>query len=176
MGQLIGLARVGRDAELRHTQQGDAVASVSLAFNYGKKGQDGNRPTQWVDASIWGARAESLTPYLLKGTLLQVTLDDPHIETFQRQDGTQGHKMVGRISSLEFASRPPESTGQAAPQTTQARLKAPQPPQRTPQNEYQAARNGQLPPSPGGGGGFADMEDNIPFARHHGSRNWACFQ
>jgi single-strand DNA-binding protein len=40
------------------------VANVSLAFTYGKKGDDGKRPTQWVDASLWGQRAESLAPYI----------------------------------------------------------------------------------------------------------------
>ena len=58
--QMIGLARLGRDAELRTTQSGEKVASLSLAFNWGMKGQDGNRPTQWVDGSLWGKRAEVL--------------------------------------------------------------------------------------------------------------------
>lgn len=161
MAQMIGLGRVGRDVELRHTQHGDAVASVSLAFNYGKKDQGGNRPTQWVDASIWGARAESLAPYLLKGTLLQVTIDDPHIETFQRQDGTQGSKLVGRISNLEFASRPPDSNGNTT-QAPQQRQQA-TPPQRPPQNDYQATRNGQQSAASAPAGGFQDMDDDIPW-------------
>lgn len=166
MAQLIGLARIGRDAELRFTNDGTPVASVSLAFNYGKKDSaTGNKPTQWVDGSLWGHRAEALAQYLLKGTLLQVTLDDPHVETFRKQDGTEGHKLVGRISSLEFASRPQEGQGQAqsAPRPQQ---QAPQRPQRPAQHE----------PSGGGGSHFADLESDIPFAHHHGGRHWACFQ
>ena len=62
-----GLARIGKDAEVRFTPSGAAVANVSLAFTYGKKGDDGKRPTQWVDASLWGQRAESLAPYIKKG-------------------------------------------------------------------------------------------------------------
>ena len=54
---LTGLCRVGRDAELRCMPDGTAVANVSLAFNHGKKGQDGNRPSQWIDAAIFGKRA-----------------------------------------------------------------------------------------------------------------------
>src|SRR5690606_20137916 len=94
MAQLFGMARLGRDAELRYTQDGTAVASLALAFDYGKKGQDGKRPTQWVEASIWRQRAESLAPYLLKGTRLSVVVDDVHVETFQKSDGTQGVKLV----------------------------------------------------------------------------------
>lgn len=32
-----GLARIGKDAEVRYTPGGAAVANVSLAFTYGKK-------------------------------------------------------------------------------------------------------------------------------------------
>lgn len=160
MAQMIGLGRVGRDVELRHTPQGDQVANVSLAFAYGKRDPNtGNRPAQWVDATLWGQRAESLAPHLLKGTLLHVTIDDPHIETFQRQDGTQGSKLVGRISNLEFASRPPES----AAQSTQAQQHRPQTPQRPPQNDYQATRNGQQSAASAPAGGFQDMDDDIPW-------------
>jgi len=102
--QIIGLCRIGRDAELRRTPAGDAVANLSLAFNFGRKGDDNKRPTQWIDASLWGQRAESLIDYLTKGTAVVVTIDDPHIETFESQNGT-GSKLVGRISSLELAGR-----------------------------------------------------------------------
>ena len=150
MAQLFGMARIGRDAEVRYTQGGDAVASVSLAFDYGKKGQDGKRPTQWVDASLWGQRAETLAPYLLKGSRITVTLDDVHIETFQRQDGTQGHKLVGRISNLEFGGAPQREHQDAPPP-------ARQPP---PQNQYATQRGGQ---NPRPATNLADMDDDIPF-------------
>ena len=39
----FGLARLGRDAEIRTTSQGESVATLALAFSYGRKGSDGNR-------------------------------------------------------------------------------------------------------------------------------------
>lgn len=101
--QLFGLARLGRDAEVRYTPKGEAVANLSLAFNYGRKGDDGKRPTQWVDGSLWGKLAEAISQYLVKGSLVAVTLDDVHIETFDKKDGTQGVKLSGRVSSIELA-------------------------------------------------------------------------
>ncbi|MFC3338773.1 single-stranded DNA-binding protein [Paracandidimonas soli] len=151
MAQLTGLFRIGRDAELRYTQQNDAVASISLAYNYGKKDPNtNNKPTQWVEGVVWGQRAESLAPYLLKGTLLHVTIDDPHIETFQKQDGSQGIKLTGRISNLEFASRPDNGA---------------QPQARAPQQAQQRAQAAQRPAPnpPQGGGGMADYDDEPPF-------------
>ena len=100
---MSGLARLGRDAELRYTPGSDAVASLSLVFSHGKKQQDGSRESQWVEAALWGKQAEALAKYLLKGTLINSVIDAPHIQTFQKNDGTTGTKLVGRIVSIEFA-------------------------------------------------------------------------
>ena len=48
----FGLARLGRDAEIRTTSNGEQVATLALAFSYGRKGSDGKRPTQWVDGAL----------------------------------------------------------------------------------------------------------------------------
>lgn len=100
---LTGIARLGSDTTVRYTPKGDAVANLSLAFNYGQKGTDGKTPTQWVDASLWGKRAESLAQYLTKGTQVNVVLDAPHIETFTKRDGGEGSKLVARVVDVEFA-------------------------------------------------------------------------
>jgi single-strand DNA-binding protein len=116
-----GLARIGKDAEVRYTPGGAAVANVSLAFTYGKKGDDGKRPTQWVDASLWGQRVESLAPYLTKGKQIVAYLEDVHIQTYTKGDGTQASKMAARIADLEFvaggeqAESQPKPKPQAAP-------------------------------------------------------------
>lgn len=146
--KLIGMARLGRDAELRSTPSGDPVAQLSLAFNYGRKGSDGNRPSQWVRASLWGKRAEALSEYLLKGTTVVVTLGDPHIETFQKQDGTEATSMVATVDDIEIASRPQQDRQPAQPQRP-----APQAQQR-PQRQQPARTQGS---------GFDDMDDDIPF-------------
>lgn len=113
---MIGLARLGRDAEVRYTANGTAVANLSLAFNYGLKDGQGNRPSQWIDAAMFGERAEKLQKYLTKGLLVMVSLDDPHIETFDKRDGGQGFKLSARVASLEFTGRAPESDAQPAKQ------------------------------------------------------------
>lgn len=104
MAQITGLFRIGRDAEVRFTASNEAVASLSLAFDYGQKGQDGKRPSQWIEASLWGKRAESLAQYLVKGWRIYATINDPHIETFEKRDGSgQGVKLTGKIGEIELA-------------------------------------------------------------------------
>lgn len=136
--QLIGLARIGRDAEVRYTNTGDPVASLSLAFSYGRKGPDGKKPTQWVDAALWGRLAEALAPYLTKGTQVYVLLDDVHVETYQQRDGSQGVKLAGKVATIELAS------GQAA------------------RPAEQESRPHQAKPA-AAGSGFDDMDDDIAF-------------
>lgn len=162
--KLIGLARQGNDAELRFTQGGDAVANVSLAFNYGKKDEAGKRQTTWVDASLWGKRAESLIDYLTKGRLWYAEISDVHIETYDGRNGP-GHKLVGRIDNIEFAGGNEQQGQQQAPAQRQAnpqqRQQAPQQRQQQ-RNEYADATGHQQPqgrPAPN----VADMDDDIPF-------------
>jgi len=134
-----GLARIGKDAEVRYTPGGAAVANVSLAFTYGKKGDDGKRPTQWVDASLWGQRAESLAPYIKKGGQIVAYLEDVSIQTFTKGDGTQATKMVARLVDLEFVSGGEQTSSQPKPQPK---------PQAAPQSQ---------------GSGFDDFDSDIPF-------------
>lgn len=123
-----GLARIGRDVELRYLPAGDAVANLSLAFTYGRKDNEGKRPTQWVEASIWGKRAESLAPFLLKGNLVSVTLEDVCIETYQGKNG-EGHKLTGRVLAIDLVPSGNKSNDSApsAPRQAPAQLPASKP-------------------------------------------------
>lgn len=124
--QSFGLARLGRDCEIRYTPDGTAVANLSLAFSYGKKDADGKRPTQWVDGAVFGKRAEALAPYLLKGGLVSVTLEDTHIETFKGRDGTPGTKLSARVIAIDLAGGTPTAAAPApAPAPPPQRRAAP---------------------------------------------------
>lgn len=112
---LIGLARLGRTVELRWTPDGKAVINLALAYNYGRKNAQGEQPTQWVEAAIFEKRAEALAPHLLKGTQLNVRVSDLHIETFRRNDGSEGTKLVGYVAHLEFAGPAPQRDKAAPP-------------------------------------------------------------
>lgn len=93
--------RIGNDPKIRFTKNGDAVLSLSLAYNYGRKGEDGKKPTQWLDASLWGKQAEALAPYLQKGGHIVASVDDLHIEEYEGKNGA-GHKLSGRVAAIEF--------------------------------------------------------------------------
>lgn len=128
-----GLAKLGRDAELRYTAGSDpvAVCNLSLAFRYGRKGGDGKYPTQWIEGSLWGKQAEALAPYLLKGSSVSVSIEDTHIEHFKKADGTPSVKLSGRVLSIELGASAPAADAAPAPAARTA-APAPPPPQRRP--------------------------------------------
>ena len=136
--------RIGRDAEVRFTGSGDAVCSVPVAVDYGRK-VDGKKPTQWYEVTLWGKQAEALAPYLLKGKQIAFTGTDLHVETFTKGDGSAGVKLVCRVAEIKFAS-----DGSGAGQNPQAGSARQQPAPRA----QQAAP--QQPAEP-------DYSDDIPF-------------
>lgn len=153
----IGMARLGKEAEMRYLNDGTPVMNLALAVNYGKVGQDGNRPTQWIDAAMFGQRAEKLAPFMLKGSAHCFTLSDLRIETFAKRDGGEGSKLTARIDDVELGLR---QTG-SAPASAPAQPSRPSAP---------PARPAQRPAAAPVSSGFDDMDDgDIPFI----SCDWA---
>ena len=124
--------RIGRDAELRFTGSGDAVCSVPVAVDYGRKGQDGKKPCQWYEVTLWGKQAEALAQYLTKGKQIFFVGSDLNVQTFQKGDGSQGTKLVCRCAEIKFANdgqhAQQQRPAQPAPRNaSQPQRQAPQP-------------------------------------------------
>ena len=97
--------RVGRDVELRFTPSGMAVAAIALAYEYGRKDQQtGKKPTQWIEVTMWGKTAEALSQYLTKGKQVFIEAKDVHIQTYDKNDGTQGFKLAAEFVGIKFAN------------------------------------------------------------------------
>ena len=158
MAQMVGVFRIGNEPVLRYTPGGDAVLGLSLACNYGQKGDDGNRPTQWFDCSLWGKRAEALEPYLHKGDKVYVILSDVHLETFKRtSDNTVGTKIAARVSEIELLGG---NGGQQQQQGQQQR-------QQGNAQDYARASGRDQPPrrrrEPEPAPRMDDLDEDIPF-------------
>jgi single-strand DNA-binding protein len=63
------VGNLGRDAEVRYTSGGQAIARFSMACTEQWNGKDGERHerTEWVNVDVWGRTAEALGEYLVKG-------------------------------------------------------------------------------------------------------------
>jgi len=74
MNQIVIMGRLTRDPELRHTPNGVAVASFSLAVDRGYTPKDGGeRQTDFIDIVAWRNSAEFVSKYFTKGQMAAVT-------------------------------------------------------------------------------------------------------
>ena len=74
VNKVIIVGNLGRDAEVRYTPGGAAVANLNLATTdiwNDKAGQRQER-TEWHRVAVWGKQAETLAEYLTKGKQIYV--------------------------------------------------------------------------------------------------------
>jgi len=74
VNKVILVGNLGRDAELRFTPGGAAVATLNMATTEvwnDKQGQKQEK-TEWHRIVLWGKQAESLQEYLVKGKQIYV--------------------------------------------------------------------------------------------------------
>lgn len=74
INKVILVGNVGRDAEVRYTQNGTAVGGFSLATSESFNDRDGQRQerTEWHNVVVWGKQAEIAGQYVKKGKQLYV--------------------------------------------------------------------------------------------------------
>ena len=105
-----------RDPELRHTNSGTAILSFGVAVNDRMKDRDGSwvdRPN-FVDVTVFGARAEALSRYLSKGT--KVALSGKLRYSSWERDGQKRSKLEVIAEEIEFLSCDGDVARTAAPQ------------------------------------------------------------
>lgn len=159
MAHITGVFRLGRDVELRYTPKNEPVCNLALAFNYGQKGEDGNRPSQWIEASLWGKRAEALAQYLLKGVQVYAVLGEPHIEHYEGRNGA-GVKLAARIIDIELVGAKQQGEQRPAAAAPQRNAYADQRGAPQPSRERPSA---QLPAAAAPTGFDDDMDMDVPF-------------
>ena len=74
VNKVILVGNLGRDAELRYTPGGAAVATLNMATTevWNDKGGQRQEKTEWHRVVLWGKSAESLSEYLVKGKQIYV--------------------------------------------------------------------------------------------------------
>lgn len=96
MNDFNAIGGIGKNAELKFTANGDAICNFSLAVTsgYGDKAI-----TTWLNCSIFGKRAETLAPMLLKGNKVGVTGEITN-RPYKAKDGAQKYDLSLRVSDL----------------------------------------------------------------------------
>jgi single-strand DNA-binding protein len=134
MNLLIITGNLGRDAEQRHTANGDSVVSFSVAV---KSGYGDKAKTTWVKCTMWGKRGESVLPYLVKGQQVGVS-GEFSMNEFENKEGQKISTPEVRVNEIDLLGKKSDSSNT---------------------HEQKPANSSKVP----AGGGFDDMESDIPF-------------
>jgi len=96
VNKVILVGNLGRDAELRYTPGGAAVATLNMATTetWNDKSGQKQEKTEWHRVVFWGKVAESLTEYLTKGKQVYV---EGRLETRQWNDKDGNKRYTTKI-------------------------------------------------------------------------------
>ena len=89
INSVVLVGRMVKDADLRYTAQGEAVATFSLAVNRNFKSQNGEREADFISCVIWRKQAENLANWAKKGTLVGI---EGRIQT-RNYENSQGQRV-----------------------------------------------------------------------------------
>lgn len=109
--RVIMTGRLTRDAQLKYTSGGIPVVRFSIAVNKRRKVNG-----QWTevghffDCIYWGAPAEAVSRYLVKGK--DVTIDGEPNQNRWEQDGEHRSKVEFQVENLKLGNTPHGGQGQ----------------------------------------------------------------
>ena len=125
---LTGVFKVTEDASVRQMPNGDLVVTLMLIYSHGStKTSEGHRPTQYVEAGLWGPRATKLAPKLLANSLVFAVVEDAHVEVYTNAEGFTNHKIAGRLGRVDIIADPMMTGILRTPRRTPSRAPGPAP-------------------------------------------------
>jgi single-strand DNA-binding protein len=103
LNQCALIGRLVRNAELRYTTNGKAVAKFSIAVHEKRKeGNQWKNKADFFDLVLWGQIAESLQQYLVQGK--QIAIAGKLSQERWEQDGQNRSKVVVTVRELQLLS------------------------------------------------------------------------
>lgn len=101
MNVFTGTGNLTKDAEMRFTSDGTAVASFSVAISagYGK-----NEKTSYLNCSLFGKRGEAIAQYLLKGTKIAVT-GEIYTNEYETKDKTLKQSLNCNVQAVTLLGK-----------------------------------------------------------------------
>ena len=119
VNKVILVGNLGRDPELRYTQNGQAVANFTLATSESwtdKSGEKAER-TEWHRIVTWGKLAEMCAQYLSKGRTVYI---EGRLQTrdWEDRDGNKRQTTEINAGTVQFLGGPrSEGGGSRSPQS-----------------------------------------------------------
>ncbi len=116
LNKVILIGNLGRDPEVRYTQNSTAVANFTLATNevWTDKAGERQERTEWHRIVVWGKQAEIVREYLAKGRQVYV---EGSLQTRQWDDREGNKRTTTEIKAARvlMLGRPPSSGSAGGP-------------------------------------------------------------
>ena len=111
----IGVGRLTRDPELRHTDAGTAVTEVGLAVNrkFTTAGGVEKTDTCFVDIVFWARKAELICEHAKKGTALYIR-GRLELDQWKGPDNVKRSRLRVVANEFQFVDKPEVKTGPAS--------------------------------------------------------------
>lgn len=144
VNKVILIGNLGRDPELRYMPSGDAIANLRIATTDTWKDKNGDKQeaTEWHTVVFFGKQAEICGQYLKKGSQLYV---EGSLRTRKWQDKEGNDRYSTEVRGDRMQMLGGRGGGGSA--------------------DYDSAPmdSGNARAKPSSGGGFDDLDDDIPF-------------
>ena len=108
LNTVVLIGRLGRDPELKYTQQGTAVCHFTLAVSRKFKKDE----TDWIDIVAWQGLAENASQYLKKGSMCAVE-GRIQVRNYEAQDGGKRKAVEVVADDIRFLDSKRDDQAQA---------------------------------------------------------------
>ena len=99
MNNMTIVGRIGRDPEIRYSNDGKAIATFSVATEYGR---DDNKKTSWHNVVCFGSLAENVCASITKGSRVIVAGRFDVSEYEKDGEKKKKHELVADAVGLEL--------------------------------------------------------------------------
>lgn len=118
LNRVVLVGRMTKDADLRYTQSGEAVANFTVAVNRPFRNKNGEQEADFINCVAWRKQAENLANYMRKGSLIGV---DGRIQTrsYDNQEGKRIYVTEVLAENIQFLSSKNEQSQKPTQQQAQ---------------------------------------------------------
>lgn len=118
MNLFIGMGRLTKDADIRYTQDGKAVAGFSIAVDRRFK-REGQPDADFFNCTAFGRNAEFVEKYIHKGTKVVIS-GELQNNNYTNKEGQTVHNVQIIVNSIEFAESKKAAENNAPVENTPA--------------------------------------------------------
>lgn len=118
LNKVILMGRLTRDPDLRRTAQNTPVASFTLAIDRDRKGQNGEKQTDFIDCVAWGRQAAFVANWFERG-MLAIVVGRIQSRQWEDKNGSKRVSVEVNADEIQFGETKKsrgESYGRSSPQ------------------------------------------------------------